>query len=240
MAVHSAPAERPINYEALAQVALLGGTAALIAVKFARSQLDLYIHPRYNGLVLVAALVLLLMALVRLRAVFGERRAANGAYWLLALPLLLGALVPAQPLGADTLSNRGAPSLAAAPAARWNPTVDADTAQWSLLDWATSLSTQGDALAGKQADVIGFVYHDASIGADRFYAVRYVITCCSADGSGVGLPVEWAGGGSLPADSWVRVKGRIASTQINGAPQPAIKAASVEPVQQPDNPYLYP
>jgi uncharacterized repeat protein (TIGR03943 family) len=93
----------------------------------------------------------------------------------------------------------------------------------------------GDAdLLEKPVDVIGFVYHDERLDADSFYVVRYVITCCSADGAGAGLPVVWENGGALPVDSWVRVQGKIGALPIAGAEQAAIIASAVEPVTQPD------
>lgn len=234
---------RPIDYRALTEVLLLGGTALLLLVKWWRGQLDFYIHPRYIALTIVSALILLLMAGVRLSAVFADRPAQDPGWvtLLLALPLLLGTFVPAQPLGAGTLAGRNlvAPS-AAAPASGWQPRNSGDPQSWNLLDWSFALTVQGDALTGQPADVVGFVFHDARFGPDAFYAARFVITCCAADGAAVGLPVRWQGGGALALDSWVRVRGTIGSAEIDGTLQPAILATQVEPVPAPDNPYLYP
>jgi len=66
-----------------------------------------------------------------------------------------------------------------------------------------------------------------------------VLTCCTADGSAAGLPVMWAQGVALPADSWVRVTGRLGSVTHAGVPEPAIIAERVELVPQPKSPYLY-
>lgn len=241
MASLTRAAGRPLNYIALTEVLILGGTAALFLAKWLRGQLSYYIHPRYSLLVIVASLVLLLMAAVRLRAVFAERPSGGPgwAYLLLATPLLLGVLVPARPLGADTLAGRGAELNSVADTGRAEQ-LTRDSSTWNLLDWGTALSVRGDELVGQPADVIGFVFHDAELGADAFYAVRYVVTCCAADGAGVGLPVVWAGGGALPENSWVRVRGTIDRATLGGVEQPVLRAAAVEPVPQPENPYLYP
>jgi putative membrane protein len=229
-----------MNYTALTEALLLGGTAALLLVKWLRGQIPFYIHPRYTALVVVAGAVLLLMAAVRARAVFGEggRGGPGWIYLLLATPLLLGTLVPARPLGADTLAGRGAElnAVAGGRAAQ----LARDTSSWNLLDWGTALSVQGEELAGSPADVVGFVFHAEELGPDAFYAVRYVVTCCAADGAGVGLPVLWEGGASLPENGWVRVTGAIAMAELGGVEQPVLRASAVEPVPQPDNPYLYP
>ena len=55
-----------------------------------------------------------------------------------------------------------------------------------------------------------------------------------------GLPVLWEGGAGLPTDTWVRVQGTLDLVTLNGTRVPAIAATSVEPVDQPEFPYLFP
>lgn len=243
MAIHSdTPTRaRPVNYTALTEVLLLGGMAALLLIKWLRGNLDFYIHPRYTALMLVSAVVLLLMAGARLRAVYSDRPAATPGwiYLLLAIPLLFGTLVPARPLGASTLASRGLDVGIGAPATSWQPDLAADTSEWNLLQWSTALSFSAE-LQGRPVEVVGFVFPDQRLGSDAFYVVRYVITCCAADGAGVGLPVVWAGGAGLPADQWVRVSGSLGSIETPDGAQPAIIATAVSPVGEPDEPYLYP
>jgi uncharacterized repeat protein (TIGR03943 family) len=232
---------RPINYAALVEVLLLSGTGALLTVKWMRGALDFYIHPRYTALVLLAALVLFLMGGVRLRDLFAPQanRRLSWLHLLLALPLLLGVLVPAQPLGADTLAGRGL-DLTNVPLLS-QQAVEGDPTDWNLLEWTTALSLQGEALQGEPVDVVGFVFQDERMGRDAFYVARYVITCCAADGAAAGLPVQWPDGEALPADTWVRVQGTLATiTTGDELTIPAIAADSVEPVNQPETPYLFP
>jgi uncharacterized repeat protein (TIGR03943 family) len=148
-------------------------------------------------------------------------------------------LVPAQPLGADTLAGRGL-DLSNAPLLSQQP-IEGDPAQWNLLQWAMALPVQDEELQGETVDVVGFVFQDARMGHDAFYVARYVITCCAADGTAAGLPVQWPDGETLPANTWVRVQGTLATiTTGDGLTTPAIDAASVEPVDQPESPYLFP
>ncbi|HMQ30295.1 MAG TPA: TIGR03943 family protein [Chloroflexaceae bacterium] len=234
------PQGRPLNTVVLTEALILGGTAVLFLAKWLRGQLSFYIHPRYSLLVIAAGAVLLLMAAVRLRDVYAEGpRRPGWVYLLLATPLLLGVLVPARPLGADTLAGRGAELNAVADNGR-AARLTSDSSTWNLLDWGTALSVRGDELVGQPADVVGFVFHGEGLGPDAFYAVRYVVTCCAADGAGVGLPVVWAGGGALPENGWVRVRGTIDRATLDGVEQPVLRAEAVEPVPQPDSPYLYP
>ncbi|HMO58631.1 MAG TPA: TIGR03943 family protein [Roseiflexaceae bacterium] len=236
------PADRPINWAALIETALLGSLAAMLLTKVLRGVMIFYIHPRYTPLVAAAALVVALLAYVRMRAIFESAAEPLGkravAYAALALAVALGTLVPARPLGAGTLSSSG---LDAGRSANADLIADGRTAEWDLLQWSIAFSIYGagEPLLGSPVDVVGFVFYDAQLAGDGFIVARYVISCCTADGSGAGMPVAWQGGVALPTDSWVRVRGTLGARERNGIAEPILLAESIEPVAQPRNPYLY-
>jgi putative membrane protein len=240
MSVPAQAAARPLHWSALIEAILLGSAAAMLLAKQWSGTLMYYIHPRYAPLTAACAVALLLIAAARLRAFI--RAPAESPYrpgWrhlVLAIPLLLGTLIPARPLGAEALSGalfdaRNAPEPAA---------LDDDTSQWNLLQWAVALSVRGQELDGRPADVVGFVYHDPQRPLDGFFVVRYVVLCCTADSNGAGMAVKWPGGATLPAGGWVRVRGVLGSTTLDDQDEPALEATAVEPVPQPVNPYIYP
>jgi uncharacterized repeat protein (TIGR03943 family) len=233
------PAEPPLQWPALIETVLLGSAAAMLLSKTARGALVFYIHPRYTWLVVVAALILGLLALARARAIFAANvepgSGQPSSYLVVALAVLLGTLVPARPLGANTVSA----SMLGARSGAVAQLPQGDSRSWDLLQWSIARSVEGTTLAGKPVDVVGFVFHEPGAAADRFVVARYVLTCCTADGSATGMPVIWQGGTELPADTWVRVSGTIGSVTRNGTPEPAIIAEQVELVPQPKMPYLY-
>jgi uncharacterized repeat protein (TIGR03943 family) len=235
-----------LNWPALLDTTLFGAIGVMLLAKTSRGVLTYYIHPRYTALVVACGIILLAIGALRSRAIWSERPERLGGragwYLLLAVPLLLGVVVPAQPLDSTLLAVRGSDLSAprTANASAWQPPVKGDSTQWNLLDWTTTLSLKPEEATGKAVDVVGFVFHDERLNSDAFYVARYVVTCCAADGNGVGLPVVWQSGGGLPEDSWVRVRGTLGETTIAGQQEPAILASAVEPVEQPRNPYLYP
>jgi putative membrane protein len=87
-------------------------------------------------------------------------------------------------------------------------------------------------------DVVGFVYRGGGYPDDQFLVARFTISCCVADSVAIGLPVTWAE--SLPTDTWVRVQGQFVSGSFQGEARSVIQPASVEIVEQPRHPYLYP
>lgn len=241
-AVHGAaqarhPSPRPqsaIGWTALGEAALLGGTGVMLLAKARAGELVYYIHPRYFWLVVACGIVLLALAVARLR---GPARAGRaGGYLLLAIPLVLGALVPARPLGTNALAGD---ALGVSGSLRAEDSLGSDSRRWNLFEWATAVSAYPEEVAGKPAEVIGFVYHHPQRPLDGFFVVRFVVTCCIADGRPIGLPVVWPGGTTLPPNAWVRVRGTLGRATVGGQTAPALLATAVEPVPQPEAPYIY-
>src|SRR5262245_21738814 len=143
---------RPLNWAALIEAILLGGSAAMLLAKAQGGTLVYYIHPRYTPLIDGCAAALALLAAGRLCVLFaapaGLSLQLRWGYLLLALPLLLGTLVPARPLGASSLSGAAFESAAVLGA---EAPSDEDTDQWNLFQWAVALSVRGDELRGREA-----------------------------------------------------------------------------------------
>ena len=163
---------------------------------------------------------------------------------VMALPLILGVLVPARPLSASAVSTKELNSTAAltvSASAQAASLPSTAPTQYTILDWVRAAGRPADAqqLNGQAADVIGFVASDSRLPAGQFLVGRYVITHCIAEAVAVGMAVDWSG--AAPAtDAWVRVKGLVTVGSLGGKPVPQIKAESVEVVSQPARPYLYP
>lgn len=162
---------------------------------------------------------------------------------VVALPVLLGMIVPAKPLGAAAIANKGINTSAPLVAAS-GQSVNLDLAPTSrsILDWIRAINYASDpsSLNGQPADVIGFVYQDSRLGNDQFLVGRFTISCCVADALAIGMVVKWPEATSLAANSWVRVRGPVDSMTLDGQRMPRILAESVESVPEPSQPYLYP
>jgi uncharacterized repeat protein (TIGR03943 family) len=163
---------------------------------------------------------------------------------IVALPVLLGLLIPARPLGASAVDNRGLNVSAplsvgnTGPAARLDIPPEART----ILDWARMFNYADDPAVydAQPADVIGFVYHDQRLGQGQFMVGRFIVTCCAADASAIAMIVQWPAADDLADNVWVRVRGPVRAAEFNGQPVPLIRAESTEVVEQPEHPYMYP
>jgi uncharacterized repeat protein (TIGR03943 family) len=229
-----------------------------------------YINQRFALLVLLAAMAFLALARVVLpaprapAAATGKAGAPGPAHdhtphpadddahggaarvWgllLVALPVIVGVLVPARPLGSRAVANKGinitAPLTAGATAPVQRALAPTDR---TVLDWVRAFNAAGDpqTFAGEPADVVGWVYHDARLPADQFLVSRFAVTCCAADAVAVGVLVRWPGAARLDNDAWVRVTGPVEVDLFAGRATPLVTAAGVEGVAAPAQPYLYP
>ncbi|MEW5957541.1 MAG: TIGR03943 family protein [Chloroflexota bacterium] len=169
---------------------------------------------------------------------------SRGGILLVILPMILGMLVPPQPLGAAAMGSRDVSpkALTSAAAPQRNEVLTKPKSEKNILDWLIEFRSINDpaAFTGQQARLIGFVYRDEQFAADEFMVSRFVISCCAADAVPLGLVVRWPETASLTADQWVEVNGRFEPGQFGDEALPILIAESITPAQTPDQPYLYP
>ncbi len=162
---------------------------------------------------------------------------------LLAIPLILGVFVPPRPLSTSALSTRGMSLSAPVSIGQQSiQTMEIAPDDRTVLDWIKIFNYEKDlsSYLGKSANVIGFVYHDSRLKTGQFMVGRFVITCCAADAFAIGMAVDWPESANLVDNSWVNVKGTVDVLTIDGQKVPVIHAQAVNPIQAPEQPYLYP
>ncbi|GIV98067.1 MAG: hypothetical protein KatS3mg057_2724 [Herpetosiphonaceae bacterium] len=219
--------------------AIVGTLGIMFVLKALSGGLALYIHPRYTTLVLICGLLLVVAGLLLLAL---PPLPLSGPMLVLpAIVLVLALLVPARPLGANLVPNKGlAPGGSNALIARWQAERPSDTRVWTLLEWTAAIRQQGAAsLVGKPVSLKGFIYRDETLGPDEVYVARYVVTCCTADGTALSLRVKAPGAASFSTDQWVQVDGVFALVEIDGQQIPRVDG-TLTPIETPRSPYLYP
>jgi uncharacterized repeat protein (TIGR03943 family) len=90
---------------------------------------------------------------------------------------------------------------------------------------------------GRKVDLLGFVAR-TDVSPEMFELGRFYITCCAADALPTLVKIDPSAVGDASeyrTDSWQHVSGRLA--RRNG--EFIVRAESIEPVEAPENPYLY-
>ena len=237
---------------------MLFGLFIFFALKAVNGQLTWYINVRFVPLTIFGMIFLGILA----QAVFTEIRRSRqhelehpdhhhehdhspstANLWFMLIPLAIGLLIPARPLDSSAFSTKGfntsAPLVSSDSSAR---IFETESQERNILDWLKLFNFQDDIseFIGQEASVVGFVYFDENLQADQFYVSRFVVSCCAADGFAIAMPVSWNDSSTLKQDSWVLVRGTIDSITLNGSRAPMVIAESVEAVDIPDQPYLFP
>ncbi|MBK9124017.1 MAG: TIGR03943 family protein [Chloroflexi bacterium] len=231
------------------KAALLFGLAAYFAYNILSGNLTNYINARFAWLSYVAVVLFAVggaAALAELRGgvrsgAFSHSRTSLSMMLMLAVPLVLGTLIPSRPLGAEAINGSirvGAASYSAAEVALVSKApLDRD-----ILDWSRAFVTEQSpsAFNGQQANVLGFVYTEPGYPENTFMVARFTLSCCVADASALGLPAYYAGADAPEAGAWVEVSGEFQAGEFLGQQVPVLQAAQLTPVEEPEHPYLYP
>lgn len=162
--------------------------------------------------------------------------------FIVVLPLILGWLVPPKPLGAGAIGNReiGIGTLTSVAAPSGNENMGLVTGEKNIMDWLNDFQHQdASTFVGQEAHIIGFVYRDERFTADTFMIGRFVLSCCVADASPIGLVVQTADAAHLPDDQWVDVTGHFIVGTFAGAEMPILVADTLTKTDAPAQPYLY-
>ncbi|MBI4926478.1 MAG: TIGR03943 family protein [Anaerolineae bacterium] len=245
------------------QALIFGALGIFLLARILEGKILLYINQRFVFLVLAGALGFMLIAQVLLASRPGVEahdhehdhdhnhdhdhdhgKRSGAGLWLVALPLLIGLLVPARPLSTAAVDVRG--MNADAPLSVRNgegsAVLDIPSTQWSVLDWIRAFNYSEDlsAFEGKEVDVTGFVYHDIRLMEQQFMVGRFSLTCCVADATALGMVVNWPEASNLADNGWVRVRGVVRAAQLEGKWVPHVDAETVEIVPEPEQPYLFP
>jgi putative membrane protein len=158
--------------------------------------------------------------------------------------LVLGLVIPPRALNASALAVRGVNvssplSVSGNTLASANRLAPGDR---NVLDWIRAFNSAKDEsdFDGQPADITGFIYHDPRLSKTQFMVDRFAITCCVADALAVGMVVEWPKAAEMTDNGWVRVRGTIKATLLEGQYIPLLQAETVDEMPEPEQPYLFP
>jgi len=232
----------------LLQAVVLLGLAVYFGVNILSGNVTNYINTRFVWLSYVAVLIFGLLGVSSLLMLRNGRAFNRGddhqpinlpIVMIMAIPLVLGTLIPSQPLGADAID--GAVSFNAFAGLNAS-VVQKDPLERDVLDWARMFTADKapGTFNGQQADIVGFVYTEPTYPEDTVMVARFTVSCCVADASPIGLPVYWPDADTLESGQWVRVSGAFDARDFRGQLTPTLIADAVTLTEQPEHPYLYP
>jgi putative membrane protein len=205
-----------------------------------------YINQRFAWLVMMAGIVLMAVGgSYRYRSNHDHAHHAHAFSWggvlLIGVLIALGLLIPPKPLGAAAMGNREV-NLGTLVSSQGNSITPTQAGEKNILDWLIAFQQTPDpaAFAHQSAHLIGFVYRDDRFNGESFMLSRFVVSCCVADATAIGLIVRSPLAASLPGDQWVEVSGHFEAGEFSGKPTPILITEAITRTTAPNQPYLYP
>jgi uncharacterized repeat protein (TIGR03943 family) len=236
-------------------VVALGAWAALFWMLILTHRSALYLSPRVAwtipfGAVMLTAVTLGQLAAVRTQHPEPLRARPALVVGLIVLPAVVIAVLPPITLGSFAASRRSAldADVARQIADKVNTQPSAGSTPFHIdisLAWVgaalrsdegfTALSTMVQR-QGPDVDFTGVVtLPEGTTPPDGFVLARFVVSCCLADAVSVQVPVFGQPASGFVADEWVDVHGDL----VFEGSAISIRAASVESVPTPAQPYLW-
>lgn len=211
-----------------------------------------YINQRFITLTVAASVGFILVAVSYYRRSqndthhHGDGHEHGSLSWvgwvIVAIPVVFGLLVRPQPLGAAAVSNRevNLTAITSVTVPSNDGRVNLQVGEKTIVDWLMEFQrAEPSTFAGQEANIIGFVYRDERFSSDSFLVGRFILSCCVADASPVGLVVRWPQAAEIPADQWVEVRGHFEVGTFDGLEMPVLVADDMQLIEPPSNPYLY-
>ena len=240
--------------QTLLKTLILIATGLFLYSRVLNDSIFFYINERFITLTVAASVGFILVAVSYYRRSanhdhdhdHGDGHGHGSLTWLgwviVAIPVVFGLLVRPQPLGAAAVSNRevNITSMTSVTAPSSDGRVNLQVGEKTIVDWLVEFQRQEPtAFTGEEASVVGFVYRDERFGEDSFLVGRFILSCCVADASPVGLVVRWPSALELPTDQWVEVQGHFEVSTFDGLEIPILVADDIKLIDPPNNPYLY-
>lgn len=222
---------------------VLGLWAGFLAWLWIANEISRYLGPRtywvvpFGALVLGAAAVAHVIVLVGRRDGAGAKTSIGDTVGLVVLliPLVAVIAIPEPSLGALAASRKSAGtgvgalgSFAPAP----DPEGEVEFIDIHFASQSEDYAARAGIVEGTEVDLTGFVTH-RDAGAATFRLTRFYVSCCAADAIPYSVAVRAPG--DQPDNQWLNVSGAL----IRDGEGYVLDAARIEPIEEPENPYLY-
>lgn len=231
-----------MNRSFIARCLVLIAWATFFVYLWSTGEMTRYLGPRTYWVVPFGALTLAGAALVHVFTLRAGRtpsplsRSDLAGLAALLVPVAAVAMIPSADLGALAASRKSISGVGAAAAisppepqsGRAPSFIDIHFANESA-DYAARVGiAEGIAL-----ELTGFVSKTPSEGT--FELTRFYVSCCAADALPYSVTVTADDSGSIEVNQWLHVDGTITETPEGYR----LEANSIEPLEPPDDPYLY-
>ncbi len=245
-----------------APAAVMSAWATVMLHTIASGHINRLLSPMFRSYVLVAAILLMVLSALYLflyqpaqeepKSVLAPagRLRQLGRWLLLLIPIIAASILSPSALSSSTLQNRQLDSTAGAiPMPTWNSTSQANAKNIlesdpnqpvpvEVTDLITLSQTpqQIKSFDGRKVRVIGLFNNSGG----NTKLVRWIMWCCAADAQPVSISLGGHTDGAWKNEQWLEVVGTVSFPSTLGHIAPHVEVDSIQPTQEPDEPFLSP
>ena len=247
---------RKLNLNNLIWFMILAGFSYYIYDLVATDKILIFIHPKMLKYVIFSLIVFILLAVIQLGSLFGKVSSGKLkiGYLIFIIPLFLGFAVNPQGLSSDVAAKKGVTMNQYQEIGKTanngvqniieDGVIAFNEADFSII--LGELFENPDKYADNEVIITGFVFRDEDLEKNQIIVARMLLNCCAADAQVVGMVCEGENVKDLADDQWIRVKGRLGTTNYHNRffnrdeTIPYIKVDYIDEIERPTNMYVYP
>jgi TIGR03943 family protein len=260
---------RKINSELFLESSICLILGILLLYTNLSGKVSLYVHPRLNGFLWMAAIVLIAIALYMFpRAFTPKHNARPKKYLFFLLPLLACVLIPAGTVQSKAVTF-GAPAAAGVSSVQDKGTIIPDSAPQEdigidissssakkelpaedkngittvtdegFADWYQDINENMKKYEGKTLKFKGQVFRMKGFAKNEIVPARYAMVCCTADLEPCGILSRGDDVAKYKDNDWVWVTGKIKVEKYQGQTMPVCYITNIEPANKAEANYIY-
>lgn len=238
---------------------ILGSFYIYICFILSTGRIRYFIHPRMVKYIEVSLVALTILSINQFLKIFKNRKKSKvkKGYALFLIPLLLGFGVSPNGLNTSMANKKGFTTEQASATASNDTNTKSSAIDYfdngtvtfnddEYINILNDVSSSYNKYNGKNITIEGFVYKDKSFKKNEFVAARFLMICCAADTSLVGLMGKWNKAQALKSGDWISVEGKLKYTSTydentkEKSMVPTIEVRKVTKIEKPDSEYVYP
>lgn len=214
-----------------------------LATLILTGKLKIFIKKYYSPFTISGTIILLILFIIKLKRFKKEHSEpinfmAGVSFLAFLFPVIITAIVRPGNLSSFAASKRGISTSYQAgnilEVLKSSVETEGKYKKLTIKQLIAFAEKKKEVIDGKEVAVEGLVYKIKG-EKTRFIIVRFLITCCAADATPLGITVNYAKADELKQDTWIKVYGKCVVTNK----KPLIIAEKVEKKPAPSDPYLY-
>lgn len=230
------------------------------------NQVNLYVHPRFTILLQISDVIFFLMLLAQCMHLknslksnspfqegsdvkghdFGKAKYKLFLYYVTFIfTLAVAIFIPSTSLDSNLIKNKGLNNNVSekiksgifTSVDNFQDTKFIKISDKNYVDMIQNLYCHPADYNGTNVEITGFAYIDPT--THRASIARYVISCCIADASAVGLAIDAGDENNLVAGHWYEMQGRINTISYKNDVSPVLKVTWSNEIKKPLFTYIF-